>query len=254
MKRKQFADKYESNANFQIKRLNDAVNRYGGSVDNKAKSYRYVSGKKQLGLMQPRALKPFARVVKRHLEDSIFPNKDAQYHMFTLVTGYNFGKNNWQMKCDELQRQTKKLLKGHDYIARVCLDEFPKAKYLDEGVLMCWHIHGIFFREPSRWYTQKINQRIKLRGYKITPLFTKHFDRLIDAIHYIFKMPFGGKVRYKKKDGTTGSRHISLYLNATYDTFIHLKDVKIYDFMFAGGKGKKILKRILAEVKNDKTK
>ena len=67
-------------------------------------------------------------------------------------------------------------------------------------------------------------------------------------------MPFGGKVRYKKKDGTTGSRHISLYLNATYDTFIHLKDVKIYDFMFAGGKGKKILKRILAEVKNDKTK
>lgn len=48
------------------------------------------------------------------------------------------------------------------------------------------------------------------------------------------------------------SRHTSLYLNATYDTFIHLKDVKIYDFMFAGGKGEKILSRILAEVKNEK--
>lgn len=253
MKRKPFADKYESNANFQIKRLIDAINRYGGSVDNKAKLYRYVSGKKKLGLMQPRALKPFARIVKRHLGNSIFPNKEAQYNMFTLVMGYNFGKNNWQMKCDELQKQTEKLLKGYDYIARICLDEFPKAKYLDEGVLMCWHVHGIFFREPSRWYTQKINQSIRLRGYKIPPLLTKHFDRLIDAIHYTFKMPFGGKVRYKKNDGAAASRHTSLYLNATYDSFMHLKDVKIYDFMLAGGKGKKVLSHILAEVKNEKT-
>ena len=253
MKRKPFADKYESNANFQIKRLNDAIYRYGGRVGNKAKLYRYVSGKKQLGLMQPRALKPFARIVKRHLEDSIFSNKEAQYNMFTLITGYNFGKNNWQMKCNNLQKQTKKLLKGYDYIARVCLDEFPKAKYLDEGVLMCWHVHGIFFREPSRWYMKKINQNIRLKGYKITPLYTRHFDCLIDAIHYIFKMPFGGKVRYKKNNGMIASRHTSLYLNATYDTFIHLKDVKIYDFMFAGGKGEKILSRILAEVKNEKT-
>lgn len=252
MKRKPFADKYESNANFQIKRLNDAINRYGGSVDKKAKLYRYVSGNKLLGLMQPRALKPFADIVCRCLEKKILPNNKASYHMFTLVMGDNFGKNNWQMKCDDLQKKTQKLLKGYNYIARICLDEFPRAKYLDEGVLMSLHVHGIFFQEPSRWHAQKINQNIKLKGYKITPLLTRHFDRLIDAVHYMLKMPFGGKIRYKKKDGMTASRHVSLYLNATYSTFMNLKDVKIYDFMFAGGKGKKVLRQILAEVKNEK--
>lgn len=30
---------------------------------------------------------------------------------------------------------------------------------------------------------------------------------------------------------------------------MHLKNAKIYDFMFAGGKGKKVLNRILAEIK-----
>lgn len=119
--------------------------------------------------------------------------------MFTFVANCDFGKSNWKMKCEELQKQTKRLLKGHDYIARVSLDEFPRAKYFDEGTLMCWHVHGIFFKELSRWYTQKINQEVKATGYKIRPLVTKRFDCLIDAVHYTFKMPFGGKVRYQKK-------------------------------------------------------
>lgn len=252
MKRKPFAKQFEKNANFQIKRLHDAIYRYGGSVSNKVKLYRYVSGKKQLGLMQPRALKPFARVVKRHLEECPFFYKGDKYPMFTFVADCDFGKSNWKMKCDELQKQTKRLLKGHDYIARVCLDEFPRAKYFDEGTLMCWHVHGIFFKELSRWYTQKINQEVKATGYKIRPLVTKRFDCLIDAVHYAFKMPFGGKVRYQKKDGTRGFRHTTLSLKAAYNTFMHLKNAKIYDFMFAGGKGKKVLNRILAEIKNEK--
>lgn len=254
MKRKPFAMQFEKNANFQIKRLNDAIYRYGSSIDNKAKLYHYVSGKKQLGLMQPRALKLFAQVVKNHLEDMNVFYKTDDCPMFTLVVDCDFSKDNWEMKCDELQEQTKKLLEGCDYIARVCLDEFPKAKFFDGGTLMCWHVHGIFLKEPSRWFRKKINQKVVTSGYKIRPLVIKHFERLIDAIHYTFKIPFGGKVRYSKKDGTRGFRHTSLYLNATYKTFLQLKDIKIYDFMFAGGKGEKVLKNILAEVKNEKTK
>ena len=34
MKRKPFAKQFEKNANFQIKRLNDAIYRYGGTVSN----------------------------------------------------------------------------------------------------------------------------------------------------------------------------------------------------------------------------
>ena len=235
MKRKPFAKQFEKNANFQIKRLNDAIYRYGGTVSNKAKLYRYVSSKKQQGLMQPRALKPFAGIVKRHLEECPFFHKGDKYPMFTLVIDCDFSKDNWEIKCGKLKKMTKKLLKGYDYIARVSLDEFPRTRYFDGGTLMSWHVHGIFFREPSRWYKKKINQKVIKTGYKITPLVTKRFERLIDAIHYVFKMPFGGKIRYKKRDGSRGFRHTSLYLNATYNTFIHLKDIKIYDFMLAGG-------------------
>lgn len=248
--RKYYADKYESNVNYQINNLNKAIYRYGGSVNNKAKAYRYVSGIKKLGIMQPRTLKVVGDIITEHLSAKVTTNSEDKYCMFTLVTGFNFGKDNWNMHYQKLIKQTRELLKGYDYIATIALDEFPKARYADEGLLMSWHVHGIFFKEPTRWFISDINKKIEAKGYKITPLKKRHFVRLIDAVYYAFKSPFGGKVRYINKYGEKKSKSISLYLNALYQNFQHLKSIKRSEWMFAGGKGQKVLNDILEDMNN----
>lgn len=67
MKRLNYADKYEKNANYQLNQLNKAIFRYGGSVDNKARLYKYVSQKYQHEIMQPRTLKLFGNKITEQL-------------------------------------------------------------------------------------------------------------------------------------------------------------------------------------------
>lgn len=252
MKRLNFADKYEKNANYQLNQLNKAIYRYGGLVNNKARLYKYVSSKRQYEIMQPRTLKFLGDKITKQLSKKISANYEGKYSMFTLVTGFNFGKDNWNMNYDKLKKRTQKLLKGYSYIATIALDEFPKARFMDEGVLMSWHVHGIFFKEPSRWFKGKINQKISPAGYFITPLVFRHYDRLIDAVYYAFKSPFGGKIRYRDRKNIKTSKNTSISLKSLYNTLVHLKGVKRQDFMFAGGKGKKILKRILEDLNNER--
>lgn len=248
---KSYASKFEENACWQINILNKSIAQYGNTLEEKTKLYKYIIGTKQFGLMQPLALKVSANIIHRHLKKVIKPNKQGKYTMFTIVCGDNFGKDNWNMNYKKLQNKVKKLLKGYDYIATVALDEFPRERYLGEGILMSWHVHGIFFKKPSRWYISKINKKIKKRGHSIVPLKNASFSQLTDCIYYAFKGPFGGKVKIIDKKGKEKFRHVKLPLSSYYENLIKLKDYKSYDFMFAGGKGKKVLNKIFKEMIHD---
>lgn len=247
-----YADKFKYNASLQLDLLHRAIALYSENLKQKVKLSKYVDRVKELGLMQPRALKPFAKIIYKHLDKVIRPSNEGKYMMFTLVVGYDFGKNNWNMNYKKLQKKVRKLLKGYDYIATVALDEFPREQYLSEGTLMSWHVHGIFFEKPTAWNTRKINQQIERKGHKIIPLRTESYDRLIDAIYYAFKGPYGGKVRVEDKEGHTSFRHVRLGYTSYFQNLIQLKNYKIYDLMFAGGKGRKVLNHILEEINNAK--
>lgn len=249
--KKSYESKFEENASWQINILNKSIAQYGNSLEEQTKLYKYILSTKQFGLMQPLALKVFANIIHKHLKKVVKPNQQGKYTMFTIVCGYNFGKDKWNMNYEKLQNRVKKLLKGYDYIATVALDEFPREKYLGNGTLMSWHVHGIFFKKPSRWHIGKINKRIKQKGHKIIPLKNSSFFQIIDCIYYAFKGPFGGKVLTTDKNGKERFRHVKLPLSSYYENLIKLKDYKIYDFMFAGGKGKKVLNKILMEVGHD---
>ena len=167
---KSYESKFEDNASWQINILNKSIAQYGNSLEEKTKLYKYILGTKQFGLMQPLALKVYANIIHKHLKKVVKPNQQGKYTMFTIVSGYNFGKDKWNMNYEKLQNRVKKLLKGYDYIATVALDEFPREKYLGYGTLMSWHVHGIFFKKPSRWHIGKINKSIKQIGHKIITL------------------------------------------------------------------------------------
>lgn len=242
-----FSSNYDKNVDWQINQLHRAICLYAEDYKIKKKLYKYILKSKELKLMQPLALKPFAKTIYKHLNKNIAPNIEGKYIMFTLVTGFYFGKNNWNMNFQHLQKETKKLLKGYDYIATVALDEFPREKYLDQGTLMSWHVHGILFEKPSRWNISQINKKVKRKGHNIIPFKTSSYSKLIDAIYYAFKAPFGGKV--KRSDNNF--MRTKLPLCSYYDNLIKLQNYPIYFGMFAGGKGKTVLNNILEEITND---
>ena len=249
--RKYFASNYDEDAKKQMSLLNKANIRYCDDIDELSENQKYI-GKNNLKLMQPLSLRPFANIIHKNLKKEIKPNNEGKYLMFTLVTGFNFGKDNWNNDYNKLQDETKRLLKGYDYVATVALDEFPKEQYINDGTLMSWHVHGIIFDKPSRWSIKRINDKVKRKGHKITPFKTSSYERLIDAIYYAFKSPFGGKVKITDKNGHTSFRRVKLSLFSYYQNFVKLKNDPIYYGMFAGGKGKKVLNHILKEINNGK--
>ncbi len=246
-----FSSKFDEYVKVQIGLLNKANIRYCDDIEQLSKNQKYI-GKNSFKLMQPLALKPFAEIIYKHLIKEVKPNQEGKYLMFTLVTGFNFGKDNWNNNYHKLQEITKKLLSGYDYLATVALDEFPRERYINDGILMSWHVHGIIFDKPSRWSIKKINDKVKRKGHKITPFKTSSYERLIDAIYYAFKGPFGGKVKITDKNGNISFRRVKLSLFSYYQNLMRLKNYPIYFGMFAGGKGEKVLDDILEEISNDK--
>lgn len=249
--RKFFSSKFDDDAKKQMSLLNKANIRYCDDIEQLSKNQKYI-GKSTFKLMQPLALKSFADIIYKHLIKKVKPNQEGKYLMFTLVMGFNFGKDNWNNDYQKLQQKTKKLLMGYDYVATVALDEFPRERYINDGILMSWHVHGIIFDKPNRWNIKKINDTVKRKGHKITPFKTSSFKRLIDAIYYAFKAPFGGKIKITDKNGHTSFRRVKLSLFSYYQNFMKLKNYPIYYGMFAGGKGEKALDDILEEISNDK--
>jgi len=58
-----YADKFKYNASLQLDLLHRAIALYSENLEQKVKLSKYVDRVKELGLMQPRALKPFAKII-----------------------------------------------------------------------------------------------------------------------------------------------------------------------------------------------
>ncbi len=245
---KTFAQKFKGNSTYQLRKLTKSIDLYTKDIYQKSHLICYANKAKGFGLMQPLALKNFSDIVCKHLRPVLGDN----VNFFTLVTGrYCFGKNNWNFDFGKIQSETKKLLKGYSYIATVALEEFPKDRYLDEGILMEPHVHGIIWNNPTRWERRKIISQIKTRGYRINPLDIRSRD-IESAVQYAFKACFGGKRSYTNKNGKRVFAPTPITNKSLYITFMKFKDCKIYDFAFAGRKGRKVLKNIIAEIENVK--
>lgn len=247
---KTFSEKFEQNANLQLRKVTRAIDLYVKNVYIKSRLIRYVNSQAGFGMMQPLALKNFSDVVYSYLEPVI---GSTNISMFTIVVDkYNFGQNNWNFQYKSFQKKIKKIFKRYDYIANVALDEFPRGFFQEDGVLMTPHIHGIFFRTLTRWEKSKLSRAIKkyfpesrIRPFVVRP----HYD-LESAIQYTFKALFGGKRTFMKRDGASAYRSMSTTYKTIYINFIHLKRFKIYDLAFAGGKGKEILRNIINEIED----
>lgn len=243
-----FADKFEGNANLQLRKLNRAIDLYIKDIYKKARNIRYVSRSDGYDMMQPLALRNFAEAAFVYLEPLI---GYEEISMFTIIVDkYNFGQNDWNFQYKRFQKDIKKLLKGFDYIANVALDEFPRSEYEEDGKLMTPHIHGIFFRPLSRWEKGKLSVRIKkyFPNCRMRPFVVReHFD-LESALQYVFKALFGGKNTYVNKKYKLRSRNVETTYKSIFINYIHLKRFKIYDLAFAGGKGKEALENIINEI------
>ena len=247
-----FSNKFYNNANYQIMKLDRAIYKYGDNPLQKIKFRKYITSQKKLGLMQPLALKPFCSLAFKHIKEY---TGERNVLSFTIVTGDNFGKDDWNFNYKKLQSKIKKFLKGYDYIANIALDEFPRTTFEDKGTLMSMHVHGIFFSELTRYQKSIISAKFKKQGYCIRPFVTKHYDYCIDALHYSFKALYGGKYSYCNSAGTKHYiKHTQLSLKSLYFNFTKLKDFHIYDLAFAGGKGKQVLNIILEEAKQNGSK
>lgn len=242
-----FADKFEHNAVLQLRKLNRAIDLYCKDIFRKNKLIRYVRSDNGYGMMQPMALYNFSEIAFTHLKPIIGVENIS---MFTIaVDTFNFGKDNWDFNYPLFRKKIKKILKGYDYIANVALDEFPRGRYFDEGILMTPHIHGIFFRPLTRWEKGKISIKIKKHfpEYRIRPFVVREKFDLKSAIHYSFKALYGGKTTYS---GTCGKNIETPYRNL-FINFLHLKALKIYDCAFAGGKGVEVLNNIISDIKTN---
>lgn len=243
-----FADRFEQNANLQLRRTTRAIDLYIRNVYIKSRLIRYVNSQTGFGMMQPLALKNFSDIAYSYLETII---GNTNISMFTIVVDkYNFGQDNWNFRYKEFQKEIKIILKGYDYIANVALDEFPRGHFQEDGVLMTPHIHGIFFKTLTRWEKSKLSKTIKkyFPQSRIRPLVVRpHYD-LESAIQYSFKALFGGKRMFMKQDGTLAYRSMSVTYKTIYENFTHLRRFRIYDLAFAGGKGKEILRNIINDI------
>lgn len=121
---KTFSEKFEQNANLQLRKVTRAIDLYVKNVYIKSRLIRYVSSQAGFGMMQPLALKNFSDVAYSYLEPIIGSDNIS---MFTVVADkYNFGQDNWNFQYKSFQKKIKKIFKGYDYIANVALDEFPR--------------------------------------------------------------------------------------------------------------------------------
>ena len=100
--RKFFSSKFDEDVKIQMSLLNKANIRYCDDIDELSRHQKYI-GKNNFKLMQPLALKSFADIIYKHLIKKVKPNQEGKYLMFTLVTGFNFGKDNsetWNVKLN----------------------------------------------------------------------------------------------------------------------------------------------------------
>lgn len=248
--KKAFSEKFESNANLQLRKLNRAIDLYTRNVYEKSKSIRFVSKTNGFRMMQPLALKNFSDIAFCYLENVV---EVKAVSMFTIVVNkYDFGQNNWNFQYKIFQKEIKKILNGFDYIANVALDEFPRNNYREDGVLMTPHIHGIFLQPLTRWEKSQISKKIKkvFPESRIRPFVVRTQFDLESALQYTCKALFGGKRTYLKKNRATTCLNMEITYKSIYTIFAHLKHYKIYDFAFAGGKGKKILEKIIHDIEN----
>jgi hypothetical protein len=247
---KTFSEKFEQNANLQLRKVTRAIDLYVKNVYAKSRLIRYVNSRTGFEMMQPLALKNFSDVAYSYLEPII---GNDNISMFTIVVNkYDFGQDNWNFQYKSFQKEIKKILKGYDYIANVALDEFPRISFLQDGTLMTPHIHGIFFRTLTRWEKGKLSKRIKkyFPQSRIRPFVVRPQYDLESAIQYSFKALFGGKRTFMRRNLTIGLKNTNMTYKAVYANFIHLKRFRIYDLAFAGGKGKEILRNIISDIKN----
>lgn len=156
---KTFSEKFEQNANLQLRKVTRAIDLYVKNVYIKSRLVRYVNSQNGFGMMQPLALKNFSDVVYSYLEPIIGSDNIS---MFTVVVDkYNFGQDNWNFQYKSFQKKIKKIFKGYDYIANVALDEFPRISFQQDGTLMTPHIHGIFFSHINTLGKVKVNKSNK---------------------------------------------------------------------------------------------
>lgn len=112
---KTFSEKFEQNANLQLRKVTRAIDLYVKNVYIKSRLVRYVNSQNGFGMMQPLALKNFSDVVYSYLEPIIGSDNIS---MFTVVVDkYNFGQDNWNFQYKSFQKKIKKIFKGYDYIA-----------------------------------------------------------------------------------------------------------------------------------------
>lgn len=245
-----FSNKFEQNANLQLRKVTRAIDLYVKNVYLKSRLIRYVNSQNGFGMMQPLSLKNFSDIVFSYLEP-IIGNRNIS--MFTVVVDkYNFGQDNWNFRYKSFQKEIKKIFKGYDYIANVALDEFPRISFQQDGTLMTPHIHGIFFQTLTRWEKSKLSKKLKKHFVecRIRPFVVRPQYDLESAIQYSFKALFGGKRTFTRRNLSVGLKNTSMTYKAIYTNFTHLKRFKIYDLAFAGGKGKEVLRNIINDIEN----
>ena len=118
------------------------------------------------------------------------------------------------------------------------------------------HIHGIFFDEIKKRGKEKISRKIKNDSEEnciLRPFEIKEYSRLIDAVHYAFKGPFGGKNYYEIVEGKKGKKvrkRTPLTLKDLITIIQNFKDTPIDAYCFAGGRGISLLQEIRKEMNN----
>ena len=111
-----FSEKFEQNANLQLRKVTRAIDLYVKDIYRKSQLIRYVNSQKGYGMMQPLALKNFSDVVYSYLEPII---GSGNISMFTVVVDkYNFGQDNWNFRYKSFQKKMKKILKPLDKLAK----------------------------------------------------------------------------------------------------------------------------------------
>lgn len=88
---KTFSEKFEQNANLQLRKVTRAIDLYVKDIYRKSHLIRYVNSQNGYGMMQPLALKNFSDVTFSYIEPI---TGSSNISMFTVVVDkYNFGQD-----------------------------------------------------------------------------------------------------------------------------------------------------------------